>query len=147
MRTCCCLIASILPSAGLNAASACSCTGSPLTCHCQPGFIGTARSPDAKVSMLQSLQRWCTDAWTSVGLTLDSTGSLAMSLMMGGTSRGVPLLSLHRQLARSNLKPSTWYSSTHLTISSHTSLSCAATSLRVGQVWLRPNAFTARNCR
>ena len=47
-------------------------------------------------------------------VTLDSTGSLAMSLMMGGTSSGVPLLSRHRQLARSKRKPSTWYSSTHL---------------------------------
>lgn len=46
--------------------------------------------------------------------TLDRTGSLAISLMMGGASKGFPWLSRHRQLAKSNLKPSTWYSSTHL---------------------------------
>lgn len=48
--------------------------------------------------------------------TLDRTGSLAMSWMRGGASKGWPLGSRQSAEARSNLKPSTWYSSTHLTV-------------------------------
>jgi hypothetical protein len=48
------------------------------------------------------------------GGTLERTGSSAMSRMRGGASRGIPLGSRVRAEARSNLNPSTWYSSTHL---------------------------------
>mmetsp|Transcript_21079 Transcript_21079/g.63115 ORF Transcript_21079/g.63115 Transcript_21079/m.63115 type:complete len:212 (+) Transcript_21079:768-1403(+) len=47
--------------------------------------------------------------------TLDSTGCLAISRISGGDAIGWPLSSRHNAVARSNRKPSTWYSSTQCT--------------------------------
>lgn len=61
----------------------------------------------AAASCAQTQHRCCSS-------TLLSTGSLAMARTMGGAANGWPLPSRHITDARSNRKPSTWYSSTHL---------------------------------